>query len=152
MKQLKVCLLAFLVMACSKDEANNSTRADLLIGTWMESSSGVVDNDGTDEFNPYDDYCTLQSRYSFHKDGSFRVETFDGTENDCFSTGVATGTWENQGESYFFKIVTDTSDSSDEGSSANITIQFPDSDTMRWIFKPNTEAEGYAYEEYTRVN
>lgn len=152
MKQLKVCLLVFLAMACSKDEASNSNRADLLIGTWMESSSGVVDNDGTDEFNLENDYCTLQNRYSFRKDGSFRVETFDGAENDCFSTGVATGTWENQGESYFFKIITNTSDTSDEGINTNITIQFPDSDTMRWIFNPNAEAEGYAYEEYTRVN
>ncbi|MCK0161693.1 lipocalin family protein [Allomuricauda sp. F6463D] len=152
MERFIICFLALLVVACSKDEASDSKQNDLLIGTWMESSSSVVVNDGTDEFFPYDDYCTLQSRFIFNKDGSFKVETFDGTQNDCFSTGVTTGTWENQGESYNFKIISDTSDTSDEGSSANITIQFPDSDTMRWIFNPSTQDEGYTYEEYTRVN
>ena len=152
MKKIIIYFLAILVVACSKDDTSESTQTDLLIGIWMESGSGVVDiDDGTDEFFPYDDYCTLQSRFIFNRDGSFRVETFDGTENDCFSTGVTTGTWENQGESYHFKIITDTSDTSDEGNGANITIQFLDSDTMRWIFENDSEEVDHSFEEYVRV-
>lgn len=138
-------------MACSKDDASDSGKTDLIVGTWNPSGRGTIYSDGASQFYGHKYFCTTQGNYSFKKDGSFRVETFDGTENDCFSTGVTTGTWENQGESYHFKIITDTSDTSDEGNGANITIQFPDSDTMRWIFENDSEEVDYSFEEYVRV-
>ncbi|GAB4514376.1 MAG: hypothetical protein Tsb004_22380 [Allomuricauda sp.] len=152
MKQLKVCLLAFLAMACSKGDTSDLAKTDMIVGMWRISGGGIVYSDESDEYYyENEDFCTLKSRFSFKDDGTFRVETFDGSENDCISTGVLTGTWENQGESYFFKIITDTSATPEEGSSANITIQFPDSDTMRWLEESESEAVDYFFEEYIRA-
>lgn len=151
MKHLKICLLTLLIVACSKDDASDSTQTDLIVGTWRISGSGTVYNDGSSQYYSNGDFCTLKSRYSFNDDGTFRVETFDGSENDCFNTGVLTGTWENQGESYYFKIITDTSDTPETDEEGEVNIVFPDSDTMRWIFENESEEVDYSFEEYTRV-
>jgi len=151
MKKFTICFLAILVMACSKDDASDSTQTDLIIGTWTEVGTGALLNDETTQFSEYDYFCVTKGRFSFKEDGSFRVETFDGPDDDCFSTGVLTGTWGNQGESYYFKIITDTSDTPETGEEGDVNIVFPDSDTMRWIFENESEEVDYSFEEYARV-
>lgn len=151
MKIIIIYFLVILVVACSKDDTSESTQTDLIVGTWRISGSGTVYKDGSSQYYSNGDFCTLKSRYSFNNDGTFKVETFDGSENDCFSTGVLTGTWENQGESYHLKIVTDTSDTPETGEEGDVNIVFPDSDTMRWLEQSASEEVDYSFEEYVRV-
>jgi len=151
MKKLTTFFLVLLAVACSKDDTGDFTKTDLIIGTWTERGVGAVLNDGTTQFSEYDYFCVTKGRFSFMEDGSFRVETFDGPNHDCFSTGVLTGSWENQGESYFLKIITDTSDTPETGEEANVNIVFPDSNTMHWIFENESEEVDYSFDEYARV-
>lgn len=149
MKQLKIYLLTLLIISCSKDDTNEPP--DPIIGTWTELGEGIVLSDGTNQFSEYDYFCVTLGRFSFKKDGSFRIETFDGPDDGCFSTGVVTGTWENQKESYFLKIMTDSSDTPEIGEEANLKIEFPDKNTMHWIYETESEEVGYSYGEFKRV-
>lgn len=149
MKQLKIYLLALLIISCSKDDTNESPEP--IIGTWAQFGEGIMFGDGTNQFHEYEYYCDTLGHFSFKKDGSFRAETFDGPDDGCFSTGVVTGTWENQGESYFLKIMTDSSDTPEIGEEANLKIKFPDKNTMHWIYETESGEVDYSYDEFKRV-
>ena len=140
-----------ILFSCSSDNENDSESIDLIIGTWTELGQGTVSDDGTNQFSEYDYFCVTLGRFSFNEDGTFNIETFDGPDDGCFSTGVITGTWENQGESYLIRVVTDSSNGPETGQQANIRIEFPNENTMLWIFQSDLEGIDYSYEEYIRL-
>lgn len=162
MKNSYFVFFAAMLFSCSTDNGNSVDSVDsddsdipdsidLIVGTWTESGQGTVSNDGTNQFSEYDYFCVTLGRFTFNEEGAFSIETFDGPDDECFSTGVITGTWDNEVESYLIKILTDTSDDSQAGQQANIKIEFPDSNRMQWIFPSNSEGIDYSYEEYVRV-
>ena len=159
MKQVRIYFLVLFIISCNNDDSNDtniddnneSESVDLIVGTWTELGQGSVSDNGTDQFSEYDYFCVTLGRFSFTEDGNFRIETFDGPDDGCFSTGILTGTWVNQGESYLFKVDTDSSDEPLTGQQVDINIEFPDENKMRWIFQSESEGIDYSYEDYVRL-
>ncbi len=149
MKKTLFILLIILIISCNNDD--NSQSDDPIIGTWTELGCGnVLDND-TVEFTEYDYFCVTLGRFTFENNGNFRIETFDGPDDGCFSTGILTGTWENLGDTYLFRIITDTSDEPEEGEEGNIKIEFPSNNRMQWIYEVNQNGIDYEFFEFTKI-
>lgn len=134
----------------------DSESTDQIVGTWTELGRGEVFDDGTDEFSEYDYFCVTLGRFTFENDGSFRIETFSPSsgmvsDENCISQGVITGTWENQGDTYLIVVITDPSNESEAGMEANIQIEFPTNDRMKWIFQVDRNGIDYEYEIKTRL-
>ena len=149
MKKTLFILFTLILFSCSSD--NDSESFDLIIGTWTELGQGIVSDDGTTQFSEYDGFCVTLGRFSFNEDGTFNIETFDGPDDGCFSTGILTGIWKNQGESYLIEVLTDSSSESETGQKANIRIEFPNENRMQWVFQSVSDGSDYRYEEDTRL-
>ncbi len=157
MKNTLLILFTLILFSCSSDndDNNDSESLDPIIGTWTEIGQGTVSDDGTDQFSEYDYFCVTLGRFSFNDDRSFRIETFSessgiaGDEN-CTSTGILIGTWENNGENYLFNIESDSSNEPESGQ-AEIKIEFPNENQMEWIFDSESDGIDYTYELYEKV-
>ncbi|WP_158975343.1 hypothetical protein [Cellulophaga sp. L1A9] len=153
MRLIRFLAIILLFVSCNKENSTDTVQNDPIIGTWTELGRGDVFDDGKDEFSEYDYFCVTLGRFAFDADGTFRIETFDGPDDGCFSTGILTGTWENNVTFYSFKIVTDTSRDPEPDQESSLKIDFPSSNEMRWISLENSNTENidYSYEIYTRV-
>ncbi|WP_419211565.1 DUF5004 domain-containing protein [Maribacter sp. X9] len=153
MKNSLFLFLSIIFFACSSDKTTTDEpkTIDSIVGIWTELGRGDVLDDGTDQFSEYNYFCATLGRYSFEADGTFRIETFDGPDDNCSSTGVLTGKWENTEERYLISVVTDTSNESAAGQESNIEIEFPTDSLMQWIFQVDSPSIDYEYELFTRV-
>jgi hypothetical protein len=153
MRLLRFLAIILLFVSCNKENSTDTVQNDPIIGTWTELGRGDVFDDGTNVFSQYDYFCATLGRFAFDADGTFRIETFDGPDDGCFSTGILTGTWENNETFYSFKIVTDTSRDPEPDQESSLKIDFPSSNQMRWISPEENSAENidYSYEIYTKV-
>lgn len=157
MKNILVVLFTIILFSCSSENENNndSESFDPIIGTWTELGQGTVSDEGTKQFSEYDYFCATLGRFSFEEDGSYRIETYSesngiaGDEN-CTSTGILIGTWENNGEYYLLIIESDSSNDPESGQ-AEIKIEFPDENQMEWIFDSESDGIDYTYELYEKV-
>ena len=153
-KTLLLLLTVFCLASCNNNDNDDPQSSDLLVGTWTELGYGTVSDTGDVQFFEYDYFCVTLGRFAFEADGTFRVETFDGPDNNCVSTGVITGTWEKtSGNLYLITILTDSSvDDPLTGEQTTIPIEFPNKNRVRFIYQVDENGIEYEYEEFTRVD
>ncbi len=154
MKKALLLLFTVLCISCNNNDNNNPESTDLIVGTWTEIGYGTISDTNDVEFFEYDYFCATLGRYVFNGDGTFRVETFDGPDNNCTSTGVVTGTWEKIGNtSYLISILSDTSDDDPQtGREVTVRVEFPSNDRMQFIYEINQGGIAFEYDEYSRLN